>query len=36
MVYNYYEVYEAEWLAEQEALEWLAHEADMEDHPFDD
>lgn len=31
MIYNYYEVYEAEYLAEQE---WLLFEADMATDPY--
>ena len=34
MVYDYYEVYEAQYLAEQEALEWLLFEADMATDPY--
>lgn len=26
---DYWEAHEAEWLAEQEYLEWLAYEADL-------
>ena len=34
MVYDYYEVYEAQYLAEQEAQEWLLFEADMATDPY--
>lgn len=36
MQYGYWEAHEAEWLAEQEAREWLAFEADMATNPYDD
>ena len=34
MTNEYWEVHEAEWLAMQEALEWLAYEADMATDPY--
>ena len=34
MVYDYYEVYEAQYLAEQETQEWLLFEADMATDPY--
>lgn len=34
MTLEYWEVHEAEFLAEQEALEWLLFEADMATDPY--
>ena len=34
MTAEYWEVHEAEFLAEQEALEWLLFEADMATDPY--
>ena len=34
MQYGYWEAHEAEWEAMQEALEWLAYEADMATDPY--
>ncbi len=34
MYNDYWEAHEAEWLAEQEALEWLQYEADMATDPY--
>lgn len=34
MTNEYWEVHEAEWLAAQEAMEWLLFEADMATDPY--
>lgn len=34
MTNEYWEVHEAEWLAAQEAMEWLLFEADMATNPY--
>ena len=31
---DYWEAHEAEWLAEQDAMEWLLFEADMATDPY--
>lgn len=34
MTNEYWEVHETEWLAAQEAIEWLLFEADMATDPY--